>query len=71
MKRMSRLLSLLSVLALLLMTAGCRAGGMPDIKQPGVFIESGGSIGYRVNDIFVVGSLASPLRSRSLPVLDL
>jgi hypothetical protein len=43
MKRMlSTSRSLLPVLALLLMAAGCKAGGMPDIKQPGVFIESDG-----------------------------
>src|SRR3954463_5395671 len=32
----------LSVLALLLIAAGCSTGGMPEIKEPGVFIESDG-----------------------------
>src|SRR4029079_8725421 len=31
-----------SVLVLLLIAAGCSGGGMPEIKQPGVFIESNG-----------------------------
>jgi len=66
MKRMSSTLgSLVSVLALLLMTAGCGAGGMPDIKQPGVFIESDG---YLV-EIPKLGTLGRTYGPRMYPEL--
>jgi len=61
----SRSCSLIVTLAFLLMTAGCRAGSMPDIKQPGVFIESDG---YLV-EIRKLGTLGNTYGPRLYPEL--
>ena len=53
------------LLALLLLTAGCKAGGVPDIKQPGVFIESDG---YLV-EIKKLGTLGNTYGPRLYPEL--
>ena len=66
MKRMPPTLgSLLTVLALMLMTAGCRAGAMPEITQPGVFIEADG---YLV-EIKKLGTLGTTYGPRLYPEL--
>ena len=65
MKRMSPLRSILSVLALLLIAAGCRAGGIPDIKEPGVFIESDGYL----TEIRKLGTLGQKYGPRVYPEL--
>ena len=57
--------SLLFTVAFLLMTAGCRAGSMPDIKQPGVFIQSDG---YLV-EIRKLGTLGNTYGPRLYPEL--
>ena len=63
--RMSPSRSFLFVLALLVITAGCRTGSMPDIKQPGVFIEADG---YLV-EIKKLGTLGTSYGPRLFPEL--
>ena len=55
--------ALLSVLVLLLFTAGCGSGGMPEIKRPGLFIEADG---YLV-EIPKLGTLGSTYGPRLYP----
>lgn len=62
---MSRVCSLAAVVALLLMTAGCRSGGVPDLKKPGVFIEVDG---YLV-EIRKLGTLGNTYGPRLYPEL--
>ena len=54
-----------AALALLLLTAGCKAGGVPDLKQPGVFIEVDG---YAV-EIKKLGTLGTSYGPRVYPEL--
>ena len=70
MKRMLPCRSILSVLPLLLMTAGCRAGGLPDIKQPGVFIESGGYL-VEIRKLGTLGTTYGPRVYPELPEYDI
>jgi hypothetical protein len=70
MKRMSPLRALPAVLALLLMTAGCRAGGMPDIKQPGVFIEADGYL-VEIRKLGTLGTMYGPRMYPELPEYDI
>jgi hypothetical protein len=70
MKRMSPLRSLLCVFALLLIGAGCRAGGMPDIKQPGVFIEADGYL-VEIKKLGTLGTTYGPRLYPELPEYDI
>jgi len=70
MKRMSPLRSILSVLALLLIAAGCRAGGIPDIKEPGVFIESDGYL-LEIKKLGTLGTTYGPRLYPELPEYDI
>jgi len=70
MKRMSPRRSLLCVLTVVLMTAGCRAGGVPDIKQPGVFIESDGYL-VEVKKLGTLGTTYGPRMYPELPEYDI
>ena len=65
MKRMPPLVSRLALLALLVTAAGCTRGGMPDIKQPGVFIESDGFL----VEIKKLGTLGNSYGPRVYPEL--
>jgi hypothetical protein len=58
--------SLLSALALLLMAAGCGGGSRPDIKQPGVFIESDGYL-VEVKRLGTLGTTYGPRLYPELP----
>src|SRR5262245_65670632 len=60
----------LSALALLLMTAGCGAGGMPEIKQPGVFIESNGYL-VEIKKLGMLGTSYGPRIYPDLPEYDI
>jgi hypothetical protein len=62
---MSSIRARASVVLLLLTLAGCRAGGMPEIKGPGVFIESDG---YLV-EIPKLGTLGNTYGPRLYPEL--
>ena len=57
--------SRLSVLVVLLAAVGCRSRGVPDIKHPGVFIESDGY----VVEIKKLGTLATMYGPRVYPEL--
>jgi len=70
MKRMSPLRSILSVLALLLIAAGCSAGGIPDIKEPGVFIESDGYL-LEIKKLGTLGTTYGPRLYPELPEYDI
>ena len=70
MKRMSSFRSLLSVLALLLIAAGCGTGSMPDIKQPGVFIESDGYL-VEIKKLGTLGTSYGPRVYPELPEYDI
>ena len=70
MKRMSRCGFLFSVLPLLLMTAGCGAGSMPDIKQPGVFIEADGYL-VEIRKLGTLGAKYGPRLFPDLPEYDI
>ena len=59
-----------AVLALLLMTAGCRAGGMPDIKKPGVFIEADGYL-IEIKKLGELGTTYGPRVYPELPEYDI
>jgi hypothetical protein len=60
----------LSMLALLLAAAGCRGGGMPDIKQPGVFIESEGYL-LEIKKLGMLGTSYGPRLYPELPEYDI
>jgi hypothetical protein len=62
--------SRLSVLALLVMALGCRRGGMPDIKQPGVFIESDGYL-VEIRKLGTLGTSYGPRVYPELPEYDI
>lgn len=70
MKRMSPCRCLPAALALLLMTAGCRGGGLPDIKQPGVFIESDGYL-VEMKKLGTLGNTYGPRLYPELPEYDI
>ena len=70
MKRMSSVRSGLAVLALLLTAGGCRAGGMPDIKQPGVFIEADGYL-VEIRKLGTLGTSYGPRVYPELPEYDI
>ena len=70
MKRMSPFRALLSALALLLMTAGCGTGSMPDLKQPGVFIESDGYL-VEIKKLGTLGATYGPRLYPELPEYDI
>lgn len=70
MNRMLPVRSRLSVLALLLLAAGCRAGGMPDIKQPGVFMESDGYL-VEIKKLGTLGTTYGPRLYPDLPEYDI
>lgn len=55
-----------SALVLLILTAGCRAGGMPDIKQPGVFIEADGYL-VEIKKLGTMGMTYGPRVYPELP----
>jgi hypothetical protein len=55
--------------ALLLMTAGC-TGGVPDIKKPGVFIESEGYL-VEIRRLGTLGSTFGPRLYPELPEYDI
>ena len=70
MNRMSRFRSSLLVLTVLLITGGCRGGGMPDIKQPGVFIESDGFL-VEIKKLGTLGNSYGPRLYPELPEYDI
>jgi len=70
MKRMPPLRCLPAVLTLLLLTAGCRAGGMPEIKQPGVFIEADGYL-VEIRKLGTLGTMYGPRLYPELPEYDI
>jgi hypothetical protein len=70
MKGMSLRGSLFVTVALLLMTAGCRTGSMPDIKQPGVFIESDGYL-VEISKLGTLGTTYGPRIYPELPEYDI
>jgi hypothetical protein len=59
-----------AALALLLLTAGCRAGGLPDLKQPGVFIESDGYL-VQIKKLGTLGNSYGPRVYPELPEYDI
>jgi hypothetical protein len=62
--------SLLSALALLCAIAGCRGGGMPDIKGPGVFIVSDGYL-VEIPRLGTLGHSYGPRVYPKLPEYDI
>jgi hypothetical protein len=60
----------LYLLALLLMTASCSGGGMPDIKGPGVFIESDGYL-VEIRKLGTLGTTYGPRVYPELPEYDI
>jgi hypothetical protein len=70
MERMPLSRARLSALALLLMTAGCRTGSLPDIKQPGVFIESDGFL-VEIKKLGTLGATYGPRLYPELPEYDI
>lgn len=58
------------VVTLLLTTAGCRSGSMPDIKQPGVFIESDGYL-LEIKRLGTLGTTYGPRVYPELPEYDI
>jgi len=62
---MSPVRALRAVIALLLMT-GCRGGGMPEIKQPGVFIEADGYL-VEIRKLGTLGTMYGPRLYPELP----
>jgi len=66
----STLGSRLSVLALVLLIAGCRGGGMPEIKQPGVFIEADGYL-VEIRKLGTLGWTYGPRLYPELPEYDI
>lgn len=63
---MSRVRSLAPVVALLLMMVGCRSGGMPDVKKPGVFIEVDGFL-VEIRQLGTLGNTYGPRLYPELP----
>ena len=61
---------LFSVLTLLLFTAACGSGGMPDIKQPGVFIENDGYL-VQIAKLGTLGATYGPRLYPELPDYDI
>jgi hypothetical protein len=57
-------------LVLILLTAGCRSGGVPDITQPGVFIESEGYL-VQIKQLGTLGSSYGPRIYPELPDYDI
>ena len=71
MKRMSSSSrALLSMCGLLLLIAGCKGGGMPEIKQPGVFIESDGYL-VEIKKLGTLGTSYGPRIYPELPEYDI
>jgi hypothetical protein len=66
MKRMAALRLRCSVLALLLVAAGCGSGGMPEIKKPGVFIEADGYL-VEIGQLGMLGNTYGPRVYPELP----
>lgn len=66
MRRMSRLRARVCVLALLLTAAACGSGGVPEIKQPGVFIESEGYL-LEIKKLGTLGTTYGPRLYPELP----
>ena len=58
------------VLALVLMAAACRDGGVPEIKQPGVFIESDGYL-VEIKKLGTLGNTYGPRIYPDLPEYDI
>jgi len=58
------------MLALLLMNAGCRARGVSDITQPGVFIESDGYL-VEIRKLGTLGTMYGPRLYPELPEYDI
>ena len=69
MERMSPLRALLSLLALGLVAAGCRGGGVAEIKQPGVFIDSDGYL-VEIKKLGTLGTSYGPRVYPELPEYD-
>jgi hypothetical protein len=63
---MSRVRSLPLVLALLVVTGGCRSGGVPDLKKPGVFIEVDGYL-VEIQKLGMLGNTYGPRLYPELP----
>jgi len=63
---MSRVRSLPTVLALLLTMVGCGSGGVPEIKKPGVFIESEGFL-VEIRQLGTLGETYGPRLYPQLP----
>ena len=57
-------------MVLLLMTAACKGGGMPDIKQPGVFIESDGFL-VEIKKLGTLGATYGPRVYPEIPEYDI
>ena len=66
---MSLLRALLSLLVLVPVAAGCRRGGVPEIKQPGVFIESDGYL-VEIKKLGTLGTSYGPRVYPELPEYD-
>jgi hypothetical protein len=54
----------------LLLIAGCRGGGMPEIKKPGVFIESDGYL-VEIKKLGTLGTTYGPRIYPELPEYDI
>jgi hypothetical protein len=71
MERMSAFCARACVAAvLLIVTAGCKPGGMPEIKQPGVFIESEGFL-VEIKKLGTLGNTYGPRLYPELPEYDI
>lgn len=62
--------ALLAALFLLGLTAGCRAGGVPDIKQSGVFMEVDGYL-VEIKKLGTLGTSYGPRVYPELPEYDI
>jgi hypothetical protein len=67
---MSRVRCLPSILVFLVLTAACRTGGMPEIKQPGVFIDVDGFL-VEIKKLGMLGSSYGPRLFPELPEYDI
>lgn len=67
---MSLFRALLSVLLLSVVITGCRGGGMPEIKQPGVFIENDGYL-VEIKKLGTLGTSYGPRLYPELPEYDI